>query len=463
MKPLLLLAAAALAGCASISPDGGQATLQQALKPHLRQELLLARSVADVQQLQGRIQALLTQALDADSAVQIALLNNRGLQAQLAQLGITEAEIAQAALWPNPGITLARHTRGDEVEIERSLHINIARLLLRPWTAPVEQRRLRQAQGEAAAQVLQLAADTRKAWIYAVAAQESERYAQQVNQAAQAGAELARRMARVGNFNALQSAREQAFAAEATLQLAQTRQQRLAAREKLTRLLGLWGEQTAFTLPERLPTLPDAARDTPDIERQAMAQRLDVQAAREHAQQMAQSLGLARSVGLINVLELGVMRNSSNEAPVQRGYEVSLELPIFDWGQARVPRAQALYMQALHQAAHTAVNARSEVREAYGAYRSAWDIAHHQFNELVPLRQRIAQENLLRYNGMLIGVFELLADARAQIQSVNSAITTLRDFWLAQADLEQALLGKPSLMPMAASAATTPTASEPQH
>ena len=60
----------------------------------------------------------------------------------------------------------------------------------------------------------------------------------------------------------------------------------------------------------------------------------------------------------------------------------------------------------------------------------------------MPLRKRISDENLLRYNGMLIGVFELLADARAQIASVNAAIEALRDFWLAQADLDMALLGK---------------------
>jgi outer membrane protein TolC len=150
------------------------------------------------------------------------------------------------------------------------------------------------------------------------------------------------------------------------------------------------------------------------------------------------------------------VHNSSNEAPTQRGWEIGVELPLFDWGGARVARAEAIYMQAVDRAADTAVLARSEVREAYGAYRSAYDIAVHQRDELVPLRKLIAEENLLRYNGMLIGVFELLADARLQIGSVNSYINALRDFWIAQADLEMALIGKPSLaasaMPAAAAA-----------
>jgi outer membrane protein TolC len=120
-------------------------------------------------------------------------------------------------------------------------------------------------------------------------------------------------------------------------------------------------------------------------------------------------------------------------------------LPLFDWGEARIARAEGLYMQALHRAAEAAIHARSEAREAYGAYRTSWDIARHQRDEIVPLRARIAEENLLRYNAMLIGVFELLADARSQISSVNAAIDALRDFWLAKLDLDLALVGKPSL------------------
>ena len=176
-----------------------------------------------------------------------------------------------------------------------------------------------------------------------------------------------------------------------------------------------------------------------------MAQRLDVQGAKLAAEQTAKNLGLTKTTRFINVLELGVVRNSSNEAPTQRGWEIGVELPLFDWGGARVARAEAVYMQAVDRAAETAINARSEVREAYGAYRSAYDIARHQRDELVPLRKLIAEENVLRYNGMLIGVFELLADARLQIASVNGYIESLRDFWIAQADLEMALIGKPGL------------------
>ena len=435
-----------LGGCASFSPDGGFAEVEKTAKERLGKDLRWARSDADRTAIDQRVAALLAQPLSVDDAVQLALLNNRGLQAAFDELGITEAEVVQAGRLPNPGFTFGRSTRGDEIELERGLHFNLARLLAMPLITQMEARRFKQTQGAAATAVLSLAAQTRTAYFSALAAEETVRYSRQVMQAAQAGAELARRMEQVGNFNKLQRAREQSFYADAALNLARAEQTQRATRERLTRQLGAWGAQTQFTLPPRLPDLPKQANDLPDVERVAMAQRLDVQGAKLAVEQTAKNLGQTRATRFVNVLELGAIRNSSNEAPTQRGWEIGFELPLFDWGDARIARSEAVYMQSLNRAAETAVNARSEVREAYANYRYAYDIARHQRDEIVPLRQRIADENMLRYNGMLIGVFELLADARGQIAGVNAAIDALRDFWIAQSDLDMALIGKPSLM-----------------
>jgi outer membrane protein TolC len=441
----LVLASLALAGCASFSPDGGFGAVEQVAQERLGKNVVWARTVEDQNRIDARVTELLARPLTVDDAVQVALLNNKGLQARFFELGIGEAELVQASRLPNPGFSFGRLQRGDEIELERGYHLNLARLLAMPLVRQVEERRFAQTRGAVAMQLLALASEARKAYFNAVAAEETVRYRRQVQQAAEAGAELARRMAEVGNFNKLQRMREQGFYADATLSLAWAERAASASREKLTRMMGLWGEQSRFQLPERLPDLPEAPKDQPDIERAALTQRLDVQGARLAAEQTAKNLGLTKTTRFVNVLELGWAHNSSNEEPTQTGWELGLELPLFDWGGARVARAEAVYMQALNRAAETAVNARSEVREAYGAYRSAWDIARHHRDEIVPLRQRIAEENVLRYNGMLIGVFELLADARSQIASVNGYIESLRDFWLAQADLEMALIGRPGL------------------
>lgn len=450
---VVVLVSAVLAGCASFSPDAGFSSIESAAKDKLGKDVRWARSDADVDTIDRRVRELLAKPLSVDDAVQVALLNNRGLQARFQDLGITEAEVVQAGRLPNPGFTFGRLRRGDEVELERGLHLNLARLLTLPMVSQLEARRFEQVKREVTMDVLSLAADARKAYFQAVAAEETVRYMRQVKQTAEASAELARRMEQVGNFSKLASAREQAFYADAALGFARADQAQRASRERLARLLGVWGDQLQFQLPERLPDLPAEARNQPDIEAVAMAQRLDVQAAKLGAEQTAKNLGLTRTTRFINVLELGLVRNTSNEAPRQTGWEIGLELPLFDWGGARVARAEAIYMQALHRAAQTAINARSEVREAYGNYRSAYDIARHQRDEIVPLKKRISEEQGLRYNGMIIGVFELLADARSQITSVNAYIESLRDFWLAQSDLDMALIGKAAMAAPAGPAA----------
>ena len=461
MRHLLGLAAAvALGGCASFSPDGGSAPVAQAARQHLGAEFRAERSDADRDAARARVDELLRDELSADTAVQVALLAHRGLQADLAALSIAEADVIAAGRLPNPGFSFGRSRRGDEREIERSWHLNLARLVAMPWLRDIEQRRFAQAQADATTRLIAHAVEVRKAYWRALAAEQSERYALQVMEAAEASAELARRMAQVGNFNALQRAREQAFYADAALGAALAAQARQASRERLIRALGLWGEQTAFRLPQRLPDLPEAAKDLPDIERAALDQRLDVQAARMAAEQTAKNLGLTKATRFVNVIELGLMRNGSNEAPPQTGWELGFELPIFDGGSVRMARVEGAYREAAFRAAQVAIDARSEVREAYGSYRSAYDIARHHRDEIVPLRQRIAEENLLRYNGMLIGVFELLADARTQVASVIAAIDAQRDFWIAQADLDMALIGKPSLAMPAGGASSTAAATD---
>jgi outer membrane protein TolC len=136
------------------------------------------------------------------------------------------------------------------------------------------------------------------------------------------------------------------------------------------------------------------------------------------------------------------------------GYEIEVELPLFDFGSSRIARAEAIYMQAMHRAAQIAINARSEVRQSFSAYRTAYDLARHYRDEVVPLRKRISEENVLRYNGMLIGVFELLADSRDQIASVTAYVEASRNFWIAETNLQTALTGG---SPGAAEASQTPT------
>ncbi|MES2324212.1 MAG: TolC family protein [Pseudomonadota bacterium] len=257
--------------------------------------------------------------------------------------------------------------------------------------------------------------------------------------AADASADLARRMAAAGNWSRLQEARELAFQADAVAQLARARHTRTVEREKLTRLMGL--PSATFELPGRLPDLPDAPREAKDAEAQAMANRLDILMAQKELAGLKTSLGLTRTTRFVNLLDVSFLHGMDEAAHRNNGFEIELQIPLFDWGSVRVARAEASYMQAVHRAAGAAIDARSQVRESHSAYLTAYALARHYRDEVVPLKKRISDEQLLRYNGMLIGVFELLADAREQVASVNAAIEAQRDYWIADSALQAAMTG----------------------
>jgi outer membrane protein TolC len=441
--PVAAIAALVLTACTTLSDDARFSTVEHAVKERTGADTKWTRTDTDAQTVRGRVSELLgAKPLGATEAVQIALLNNPGLQASYADVGIAEADLVQASRWRGPTFTFARLRRGDEIETDRGVFFDVLGLLTIPLSTRAGESRLQATQSRAAAEALKVALDTRKAWFHAVAAQETSKYMAQVQESAGASAELARRMAGVGNFPKLTHAREQAFYADATAQLARARHNAVAARERLARLMGLWGEDLAFELPDRLPELPQSVREGGDLEAQALAQRLDVQGARRDTEALGRSLGLTKVTRFVSLLEVGVLSNTETGRPRQRGWEVELELPIFDFGNARVARAERQYMQAVNRALEVAVEARSEVRETYSAYRTAFDLAKHYRDEVVPLRKRISEEVLLRYNGMLSSVFELLADSREQVAAVNGYIESLRDFWVAESDLHMVLTGR---------------------
>ncbi len=441
-----------LAGCAGLSADAGLDDVSRLTQARIGQPVRFTKSAAGAANAGAaragaattsadtQTQGLLVQPLTAESAVQLALRNNGALKAALAELGVAEANVVQAGRLRNPSLGFGRVRGGGDAEIDRSVMFDIAGLLTLPARARIEQGRFEQAKLQAAAQAVALADATRRAYFTAVAAAQSAAFAGQVRGAAEASAQLAEGMAKAGNWSKLDQAREQAFHQDAQVRLARAQHEATAAREQLVRLLGL-GDAQAVTLPERLPDLPDAPRAIDNAEATALAERLDMLAARRDTEATAAALGLTRATGFISVFDAGYANKSTSGQPRENGYQVTLELPIFDWGSARTARAEALYMQSVQRSADAAVRARSQVREAYSAYRSSYAIARQYRDEIVPLRKQISDEVLLRYNGMLASVFELLADAREQLTSVNAAIDAQRDFWIADARLHTAVHG----------------------
>jgi outer membrane protein TolC len=441
-----LAAALALAGCASLSVDGGSADVQALVAGNPLMAGATAQRAPD-EASQARVDALLAQPLDAEAAVRIALVNSPRVQDAFATLQLSDADRVQAASLPNPVFAFGRLTEGSEREIDRLLSFNVVGLLTLPWQARWAGQRHESAKLQAAQSVLVLAADTRRAWVRAVAAQQGVAYLRDAKDAAEAGAELAHRMARAGNWSALQRTREQLLLADAAAQLARAEQAAVASREQLNRLLGLSGERTTYTLPDRLPPLPQAAPELGDVQALALRDRLDVRSAQARNTAVAGALGLTRATSVVDAMELGVARNTKfDNGPdrsrrTQRGFELALPIPLFDWGQARNGRAQALYLQSAARVRDVGVLAASEAREAWQGWNTAYALARRYRDEVLPLRRKVNEEMVLRYNGMLASVWELLGETRASMLAVNAGIEAQRDFWLADTDLQLVLTG----------------------
>ncbi len=442
---LVLLVVLGLTGCATFSEDGGFTEVSNTAKDALGQEPQWHKSTAAKTAAHKQVKELLASELSMDTVVKVALLNNPRLQAEYANLGIAESGLVQAGRLPNPGFSFSRTNGGGGQEIERGLHFNVMSVLTMPIRVGMETRLFNAAKLAAAVATVATGIEARRAWINAVHARQSLRYFEQVVESAQASRELMQRMRRVGNSSRLDLAREQLFHAEASASLLRARQRETKAYESLIRVLGAWGELLPLRLPERLPGLPAQVKKSTDVERKAIEGRLDIRRARHDLERMTSSLNLTQATRFVNVLEVGPAQVRERGEPIRDGYEISLEIPLFDWGGAKVTRAQAMASQAADRLRAVAIDARSQVREAYLGYHSSYELARHYQDEILPLRKRISDEQLLRYNGMLISVFELIEDSRQQVASVSASIDALREFWLAEMGLQTSMLMGPAL------------------
>jgi outer membrane protein TolC len=452
---LSAMALAALTGCATVSLEQSVSRVNAEAKTFTEGQRTLARTTDESRQRTETAQKLLQTSLGQREAVQLALVNSPSLQALLAQSWAESAEAAQSGRISNPILSLERMVAGDELELSRSLSFGLLDLLTLPARQGIATRRIETAQLRLTSDVVEQVTRVRQAWVRAVAAQQTLQYAKQVYASAEASAELARRMQAVGNFNRLTRAREQAFYADAGTRLATATHQVTATREELVRLLGLDAQQAQMLkLPDRLPELPKQALDPQGIATFATRNRLDIRLAQSTLEASARAQGLNMVTSFTDI-ELAAMRNSTTdradgERTVGRGYEIAVRLPIFDWGGMQRDAMNARTVAAANQLEAVVRSAGSSLRESYSSYRTAYDIARHNRDEVVPLRKVIADENQLRYNGMIIGVFELLADARDQVSTVMAAIGAEQQFWLADAALQASLVGRPMNTPMAA-------------
>ncbi len=433
-----------LAGCAGNPKsafDGVQSTVSQASGKQVH----WLRSGQEQADAERATHALLSRPLNADSAAQVALLNNRALQARFEQLGIGFADYVEASLPSNPSLAASWRFPSKPpsgTNIEYSIAQDLLSLLLLPIKRSIAARELEITRLQIAADVLGLVAETKTAFYMLQARQQLLGRLQLIVQTNEAGADLAKGQHDAGNITDLDLANQQALYSQSRVDVGQTQAQIRSDRERLNRLMGAWGAQTNWRVDGELPAIPSSEISLARLESKAIAQRVDIASMRQEVA----SLGLAMSLkqktrfvpGGVNV---GVSTERDPDRQRVTGPTLDLELPIFNFGQAALLRLRSQYAQAQRDLEAASVNARSEVREARDMIAANRELAAYHRKVLLPQRLLIVNQTQLQYNAMQLGPIDLLSAKERELNAERTYIEAWRDYWIARTELERALHG----------------------
>ncbi len=439
----IILLSSLITGCAQIQPKAGFEEIEQTVSTRLDKQILWSQNSEEDQAVQNQIQQLLQQDLSADSAVQIALLNNKSLQATYENMGIAQAEVVRAGLLKNPVFSFAARFPNEppsSANLEFDLIGDFLNLLMLPAKKHFAEQQFEQVRLDVADQVLTFATSVKKHFYALQSAQQSVLVLNEITTVSEVSFELAQKFYEAGNIDELQLTREQALYETARLNLAQKELEVAGEREQLEQLLSLSHDQK-WNISSSLDAVPAEHLMIENLEKLAIEQRLDLQAAGKEVEASASRLGIKRNWRLLAGAEFGISGEREPDGMESVGPALSVEVPLFDQGQTEVAEADAHLRQSEHKLTALVLQIRSEVRSAQNKMIASQQMAHRYQSTIIPLQERIVTLSQQRYNYMLLGAFDLLTARQDEMKIYQDYIHAVRDFWIARSDLERAVGG----------------------
>ena len=396
------------------------------------------------QQTLAQVRRLLKRPLTANIAAQIALLNNRGLQSSLEQIGLAESDLIEAKTIPNPDLNLSARFPDKPpsgTDIEWSIAQDFLSILMIPLRSKIASNQLTAVQLRVSDEVTRLVEEAKKTMYELQAAQEILSHLKIEQESQAASLELIQSLHEAGNITDLQLLQQQGEYGQARLEIAQAEAEIRELREKLNRLMGLWGEDTNWKLSPGLPDVPQEDLSVRGLETLAVTQRYDLAAAKAELVSAVRAARLEKTFRWIGALDFGVDSERDTDSQTITGPTLRLQLPIFNQGQARLVRSEAVLRRAYDKFEQEAVEIRSEVRELRDKLISKRDIAQFYRDQLLPTRRQIRDQTQLLYNAMIVSPLELFTARRLEVNAERGYVEAKRDYWVARTELERTVGG----------------------
>lgn len=419
--------------------------IQAEVKDRSHADLVYEKEMATREKTKSIVTKLLNKPLTVSTAVQIALLNNRELQATFSEFGIAQADLIEAVMLPNPAINFEVQFPNSGTSYNRYMWFiaqDFVQVLMTPLKKKIATERLEAVQWHVASEALTLVANVKAAYFSYQAGQQLLKQLESIQKTNAATLELAQQQFKAGNNTDLALLQAQSNYSQGKIDLLKAETELRAQEEKMNRLLGLWGNETAWKIQGAVMPVANIDFNTEHLESLAVAQRLDLRAAHRELTSIISALGLTKTYRWTPVLNIGFVSERDIEPAQNMGPSFSLELPIFNQGQGRIARGEAQLRMAENKCESLAVNIRSEVRELRNRLISLASTAHYYRDDLLPMRLAIVNKALLQYNAMQISPYELFTIKAQEFEIERDYITTLRDYWVTRAELERVVGGR---------------------
>ena len=437
-------------GCAGVSTEMTFSEIQQQVDERIGVPIHWNANTASVDEIEQMVKELLDKPLVADTAVQIALLYNRRLQATYEEIGIAHAAVVEAGSLSNPafhgGTTfglpqdpMTAHPAHDSYVFE--IEMDFLSFLYGPMRKSVAKSDFETAKLRVTAAVIDLAGQTRTAFYRVQADKQMLEMFRQIALATEAGYEFASELHEAGNIPELDLLLQHTLYAQSKLALSAAELALVESHEQLNRLMGLWGEETAWTVEARLPNLPTEPIKVDNVEKIAIENSIDLAIVQESIVSIGKQLGVVKAMAFVPRLEIGG-ELEQEEGAWAAGPALGFEIPLFDRKQGQRAAAAAALRRRQEEYYALAVEIRSAVRFAHRRLLTARQTVLAYRNEILPVQDKILEQVQLQYNAMQVGTPRLLLAKQQQIDAGRDYIETLYNYHVARVAFDQILSGR---------------------